>query len=138
MLTDRYSRKIVGHHVSSKMESADALQALEKAVRDLPSDRGCQYCSHEYIGVLRQHGLEVSMTEDNHCYENAHAERVNAILKREYGLGQVLPSLEAACQAVDQAVEIYNTRRPHWALNLGYPAKIHEEGLENFHPPRGG
>ncbi len=59
------------------------------------------------------------MTEDNHCCENAHAERVNGILKREYGLGQVLPSLEAARQAVDQAVEIYNTRRPHWALNLG-------------------
>jgi putative transposase len=143
LLTDRYSRKIVGHHVSAKMESSDALKALEKAVRDLPaekqpihhSDRGCQYCSHEYVGALRQHGLEVSMTEENHCYENAHAERVNGILKREYGLGQVLPSLEAARQAVDQAVEIYNTRRPHWALNLGYPAKIHEEGLKNFSSP---
>lgn len=51
-----------------------------------------------------QHGLEVSMTEENHCYENAHAERVNGILKREYALGQVLPSLEAAGRAVDQAV----------------------------------
>jgi transposase InsO family protein len=146
LLSDRYSRKIVGHHVSSKMESADALKALEKAVRDLPadqqpihhSDRGCQYCSHEYVGALRQRGLEVSMTEDNHCYENAHAERVNGILKREYALGQVLPSLETARKAVDQAVELYNTRRPHWALKLGYPGKIHEEGLKNFHPPAGG
>ena len=143
LLTDRYSRKIVGYHVSTKMESSDALKALEKAVRDLPadrqpihhSDRGCQYCSHEYVGALRQHGLEVSMTEENHCYENAHAERVNGILKREYALGQVLPSLEAARQAVDQAVKLYNTRRPHWALNLGYPAKIHEEGIENFSSP---
>jgi transposase InsO family protein len=128
------------------MESADALKALEKAVRDLPadqqpihhSDRGCQYCSHEYVGALRQRGLEVSMTEDNHCYENAHAERVDGILKREYALGQVLPSLETARKAVDQAVELYNTRRPHWALKLGYPGKIHEEGLKNFHPPAGG
>ena len=146
LLSDRYSRKIVGHYVSSKMESADAIKALEKAVHDLPakqqpihhSDRGCQYCSHEYVGALRQRGLEVSMTEENHCYENAHAERVNGILKREYALGQVLPSLEAARKAVDQAVELYNTRRPHWSLNLNYPAKIHEEGLKNFHPPAGG
>ena len=143
LLSDRYSRKIVGHHVSSKMESADALKALEKAVHDLPakqqpihhSDRGCQYCSHEYIRALRQRGLEVSMTEENHCYENAHAERVNGILKREYALGQVLPSLEAARKAVDQAVELYNTRRPHWSLNLNYPAKVHEEGIENFSSP---
>jgi putative transposase len=79
------------------------------------------------------------MTEDNHRYENAQAERVNGILKREYGLSQVLPSLESARQAVDQAVELYNTRRPHWALKLGYPAKIHEEGLKNFSSPsRGG
>jgi putative transposase len=143
LLSDRYSRKIVGHHVSSKMESADALKALEKAVHDLPakqqpihhSDRGCQYCSHEYVGALRQRGLEVSMTEENHCYENAHAERVNGILKREYALGQVLPSLEAARKAVDQAVELYNTRRPHWSLNLNYPAKVHEKGIENFLSP---
>jgi hypothetical protein len=72
------------------------------------------------------------MTEDNHCYENAHAERVNGILKREYALGQVLPSLG---KAVDQAVELYNTRRPHWALNLGYPAKNHEESFEKFSFP---
>jgi len=146
LLSDRYSRKIVGHHVSSKMESADALQALEKAVKDLPadqqpihhSDRGGQYCSHEYVGALRQRGLEVSMTEDNHCYENAHAERVNGILKREYALGEVLPSLEAARKAVDQAVELYNTRRPHWSLNLSYPAEVHQEDSKIFHPPAGG
>lgn len=145
LLSDRYSRKIVGHYVSAKMESADALKALEKAVHDLPpaqrpihhSDRGCQYCSHEYVGELKKQGLEVSMTEDKHCYENAHAERVNGILKREYALGQVLPSLEAARKAVDQAVELYNTRRPHWSLQLGYPAKVHEEGLRNFSSPGG-
>jgi len=116
LFSDRYSRRIVGHYVSSKMESADALKALEKAVKDLPadrqpihhSDRGCQYCSHGYVGALRKRGLEVSTTEDNHCYENAHAERVNRILKREYGLGQVLPSLEAVRKAADQAVDLYS------------------------------
>jgi len=77
------------------------------------------------------------VTEDNHCYENALAERVNGNLKREYALGSVLPSLEAARKTADQAVELYNTRRPHWSLKLDYPAKIHEEGLENFHTPRG-
>lgn len=146
LLSDRYSRKIVGHHVSAKMESADALEALAKAVRDLPreqqpihhSDRGCQYCSHEYVEELKKRGLEISMTEDNHCYENAHAERVNGILKREYALGRVLPSLEAARKAADQAVELYNTRRPHWSLQLDYPAKVHEEGLKKFSSPSRG
>jgi putative transposase len=137
LVSDRYSRKIVGHHVSAKMESADALQALAKAVRDLPaekkpihhSDRGCQYCSHEYVGALRQHGLEVSMTEENHCYENAHAERVNGILKREYALGQVFPSLEAARKTTDQAVEL---------LQHAPSALVAELGLSGENPRRGG
>jgi len=134
LISDQYSRKIVGYNLSEKMESADAVKALESAVNKLPkdqrpchhSDRGCQYCSHEYIGCLKKHGLSVSMTEQNHCYENAQAERLNGILKQEYGLGGRLRSPQIAQRLVDQAVLIYNTLRPHRSLNMEYPSVIHE------------
>jgi len=135
LISDQYSRKIVGYHLSEKMESADAIKALEGAIEYLPahklpchhSDRGCQYCSHEYINKLAQRGLSVSMTEQNHCYENAQAERLNGILKQEYGLGQRLRSAEIAQKMVDQAIWIYNNIRPHRSLQMKYPTQIHEE-----------
>lgn len=142
LISDQYSRKIVGYHLSEKMESADAIKALEAAVKDLPpdmrpchhSDRGCQYCSHEYIGKLRKNGLSVSMTEQNHCYENAQAERLNGILKQEYGLGQRLRSSEIAHAMVKQAVWLFNHMRPHRSLQMRYPAQVHEE---KFFAPMG-
>lgn len=135
LISDQYSRKIVGYHLSEKMESADAIKALEQAAEDLPpekrpchhSDRGCQYCSHEYIGKLREKGLSVSMTEYNHCYENAQAERLNGILKQEYGLGQKLRSARIAHELVEQAVWMYNNIRPHRSLQMRYPAQVHCE-----------
>jgi len=92
LITDRFSRKIVGCHIGDNLESIGCQMALEKALKDLPadcfpvhhSDRGCQYCCHEYVQMLNNRGLEISMTEENHCYENAMAERVNGILKQEY------------------------------------------------------
>lgn len=137
LISDQYSRKIVGHYLGNKMESADAIKALEAAIKDLPadkqpchhSDRGCQYCSHEYIGKLTQRGLSVSMTEQNHCYENAQAERLNGILKQEYGLGQKMRSAQIAKEMVDQAVWLYNNIRPHRSLLMKYPAQVHQEIL---------
>jgi transposase InsO family protein len=137
LISDQYSRKIVGYHLSERMETSDAIQALEMAVEDLPtdkrpchhSDRGCQYCSHEYIGKLAQKDLSVSMTEQNHCYENAQAERLNGILKQEYGLGQRLRSAAVAHSMVEQAVWLYNHYRPHRSLCLDYPSKVHEEKI---------
>jgi transposase InsO family protein len=95
LITDAWSRKIVGYHAGDTLETQGCLNALEKAVKELMdgmfpvhhSDRGCQYCSHVYTGRLREYGLEISMTEEMHCYENAKAERVNGILKQEYYLG---------------------------------------------------
>jgi putative transposase len=95
LVTDRVSRKIVGHYCSEDLPSAGCVQALEMALQGLPenakpihhSDRGTQYCSREYIRRLEERGLPISMTEKNHCAENALAERVNGILKGEYGLG---------------------------------------------------
>jgi putative transposase len=74
---------------------------------------------------LEARGLGISMTEQDHCAENALAERMNGILKSEYGLGRELAAKKQACSAVDQAVSLYNTRRPHTALGYRFPEAVH-------------
>ena len=135
LITDAWSRKIVGYHAEDTLETEGCLKALEKAVKELVdgmfpihhSDRGCQYCSHVYTGRLREYGLGISMTEEMHCYENAKAERVNGILKQEYSLGGSFRTKPQAIEAVDQAVFLYNTRRPHLALKYKTPEAAHRE-----------
>ncbi len=135
LITDDWSRKIVGYHAGDTLETEGCLRALEQAVKELVdgmfplhhSDRGCQYCSHLYTGKLREYGLGISMTEELHCYENAKAERVNGILKQEYFLGGCFRTKQQAIKAVDQAVWLYNTRRPHQSLKYEIPAVVHEK-----------
>ncbi len=133
LLTDKYSRKIVGYHCGDTLEATGCLSALAMALGELPageqpihhSDRGSQYCCHEYVNGLHDRGLRVSMTEVDHCAENALAERMNGILKSEYGLGRESPTKAAARQLVAQAVPLYNTRRPHTNLGMRTPAVVH-------------
>ena len=135
LVTDKYSRKVVGYHLGRTLEAQDTLKALRMALRELPdgstpihhSDRGCQYCSHEYVKELTAHGLTVSMTEENHCAENAQAERMNGILKQEYFLNYEFRSIKQARKAVDEAIHLYNTRRPHRSLKLRTPEQVHQE-----------
>ena len=135
LIMDLYSRKIVGHHCGDSLESVGCVQALDQALGDLPpdcspihhSDRGCQYCCHEYIDRLIERDLPVSMTEQNHCYENANAERVNGILKQEYGLRMTFRDIEQARRAVAQGVGLYNNRRPHMSLQYQVPAVVHRQ-----------
>jgi putative transposase len=133
LITDKYSRKIVGYHLGETLETEECLRALEMALEKKPanasiihhSDRGCQYCSHRYVDELKKHGFEISMTEENHCSENALAERVNGILKQEYWLGSTFRSIEQACSAVAEAIYLYNVRRPHMSLNYKTPEQVH-------------
>jgi transposase InsO family protein len=133
LITDYYSHKIVGYHLAQTLETKDTLKALDMALEHLPSgatpihhsDRGCQYCSHEYVQRLQEGGLLISMTEENHCAENAMAERMNGILKQEYSLGCVFRTGAQALLAVDEAVYLYNVCRPHRSLNLRKPDEIH-------------
>ncbi len=133
LVTDHSSRKIVGYQVSENLETEGCLKALEMALESLPagvrpmhhSDRGCQYGSHEYVTKLQEHGLEISMTEQDHCAENALAERMNGILKQEYGLGEEWATKEELRQLVKQAVWLYNNKRPHTALGYDYPERVH-------------
>ncbi len=135
LIMDAYSRKIVGFHLDDTLESIGCQTALKMALRDLPegafpihhSDRGCQYCCHAHVELLQSRGLPISMTEILHCYENAKAERLNGILKGEYDLDQTFRNKAQAKQAFDQAVYLYNCRRPHSKLQYRFPADVHQE-----------
>lgn len=137
LVTDKWSRKIVGHHCGESLEVEGSLKALEMALEELPgqaqpihhSDRGSQYCSHRYVERLVERQLGVSMTEQDHCAENALAERLNGILKQEYGLGARFLTKAAVLRAVAQAVWLYNNRRPHTALGFRMPEAVHRLGL---------
>lgn len=133
LVSDAFSRCIVGYDCSDSLEMEGALRALQMAVKQLPkdsramhhSDRGCQYCCGEYIDRLRQGGVQISMTEENHCYENAQAERLNGILKQEYGLGETFVNKQEVVLAVDEAVMLFNHYRPHTALAFRMPMAVH-------------
>lgn len=139
LITDKYSRKIVGWNLSDNMESAECRKALERALKDLPpgsrpihhSDRGSQYCCHEYVELLNKWNLPVSMTELDHCAENALAERMNGILKQEYGLGVEFRSKAMVPAIAGQSIHLYNTRRPHSALGNRFPSEVYEKALLN-------
>ena len=132
LITDQYSRKIVGYALSLSLNIEGALAALAMALQPDPggsrihhSDRGIQYCSHDYVDLLEKNNVQISMTEENHVYENAMAERVNGILKTELlGDTENLP-FPAVKHLVIQSIEIYNNERLH--MNLGYrtPAAVH-------------
>ncbi len=125
LITDAYTREILGYNIGDTLETEGCLKALKMASRAIPkgatpihhSDRGCQYASHLYANALKKFGYIASMTEDQHCYENAKAERVNGILKREYYLDANFPTKDLAKKAVENAIKVYNNLRIHDALN---------------------
>lgn len=133
LVTDLHSRKIVGWHLGQTLEAHECLQALEMAIEQLPlnrwpihhSDRGCQYCCFLYVEALEKRGISISMTEDNHCYENCYAERVNGILKDEYNLDLAFRTKKQATMAVAQSVDLYNNHRPHGSIGMQKPAQFH-------------
>jgi putative transposase len=145
LLTDKVSRHIVGHHCGDSLEVTGCLAALDMALQQLPegarpihhSDRGSQYCCHEYVNRSVEGGLTLSMTETDHCAENALAERMNGILKGEYGLDQRFKTKVLAKQAATQAIHLYGTRRPHTALGHQFPAVVHARFLPPAPPSCG-
>jgi len=134
LITDMYSRKIVGYDISDSLELAGCLRALSKALRSARpasglvhhSDRGIQYCSNQYVKELKKRKIKISMTEENHCYENAIAERVNGILKDEFYLDQCFFNTGNACKATKNAIKIYNNKRLHLSLGFKTPNMVFE------------
>jgi putative transposase len=133
LVMDAFSRAIVGYDCSDSLEMEGALRALQMALGQLPggakamhhSDRGVQYCCDAYIEALASAGLSISTTQENHCYENAQAERLNGTLKREYGLGGTFVRKSDVKPTVAQAVMLYNHHRPHQALGYRMPMQVH-------------
>lgn len=132
LVMDVYSRKIVGHWSSESLSAEGCMKALRMALAGAPeacpihhSDRGLQYCCSDYIDLLQRRGCAISMTEVNHCYENAKAERLNGILKDEYGLGMTFKTKRHATDAIQQAILLYNCFRPHTCLKYKTPEAVY-------------
>lgn len=133
LVTDKFSRKIVGYDLSDSLKSEGSIRALQMAINQRDnlhelihhSDRGLQYCSYEYQQLLAQHQIKPSMTEQYDPYENALAERMKGILKTEFLLEDGFPSSHLARLAIEESIETYNTIRPHTSLNMRTPQQIH-------------
>lgn len=147
LVMDSYSRAIVGYDCSDSLEMEGALRALSMAQRQLPagvvtmhhSDRGSQYCCGAYIEQLRLREMIISMTEEDHCAENSRAERLNGILKQEFGLGSTFTGKDEVPGVVKEAVDLYNHRRPHGSLGNRFPMSVHASWvLEGVNRPKGG
>ena len=135
LITDAFSRFIVGYDLSTSLAMEGCLRALNQALDRAAShsleglihhsDHGVQYTAHPYLLRLDQSGIQPSMGQIGNCYDNALAERINGILKCEYGLSDLFVNLEHAQLAVQDAVWLYNYHRPHFSLDLRKPADVH-------------
>lgn len=134
LITDVHSRKIVGYDLSDSLELKGCVRALNKAIYQAKninglihhSDRGIQYCSNVYTQILKRKKIDISMTEENHCYENAIAERVNGILKDEFYLDQTFDSIAHAKRATKNAINLYNEIRLHLSLDYKTPNMVYK------------
>lgn len=134
LITDAYSHRIVGYHLSRDLEAVSSMKALRMAIKQagkVPeglihhSDRGVQYCSQKYVELLQEHGISISMTEKGDPLENAVAERLNGIIKQEYlELGKV-DTVPEAINELDRAVALYNGGRPHSSISMFTPDQVH-------------
>jgi len=136
LVTDAYSKKIMGWSLDDNMKVSMVKDALKMAHENRihnrasvihHSDRGMQYCCPDYTEFAGNLNFLMSTTQNSDPYENAIAERINGILKYEFGLRNVLPSVEVARKIVKQAVEIYNNERLHWSLDLKTPQYVHQQ-----------
>ena len=134
LVTDAYSRKIMGYNVSDNMRAENVVKALRQAAKHRQtrrpllhhSDRGLQYCSAIYQQELKRHDIRPSMTDGYDCYQNALAERVNGILKQEFLLCRCRNLKELKSQVRD-SVDIYNRLRPHLSLGMKTPEDVHKK-----------
>lgn len=136
LVTDAYSKKIMGYELNKSLSTDGPLKALKMAInnRQYPtqalihhSDRGLQYCSSDYIAELKEQNMIVSMTQNGDPYENAVAERINGILKYEFLMVDGFNSYSLAARAIKESIEIYNHDRPHLSCNMLTPNQAHRQ-----------
>jgi len=138
MITDAFSRKIVGYAVGDNMETSTMIDALKMAIAGRKqthfqtihhSDRGMQYCSKEYRLLTSHNNIRLSMTENGDPYENALAERMNRTIKEEFGMDKILKSKEQVSALVAESVRLYNQKRPHLALEMRTPESVYKQKI---------
>ena len=136
LITDAYSKKIVGYNVSDNLNTESSLVALRLAIKQrknkqMPlihhSDRGLQYCSNDYQKILNKNDIQPSMTQNSDPYENAVAERINGILKQEFFIDKYNKDLPIMKQIIKETVNIYNENRPHLSNHMLTPNQMHEQ-----------
>lgn len=138
MITDAYSRKIMGYAVNDNMETESMIEALKMAVnqRKNPlestihhSDRGLQYCSKEYAALTANNNIKLSMTQNGDPYENALAERMNRTIKEEFGMDRKMKNKEQVQKLIEESIFLYNTKRPHLALKMKTPDQVYNKKI---------
>lgn len=136
LVTDLYSRKVMGWCLSPTLHAEHTLKALEMAIRNSGcnltglihhSDRGCQYCSERYVSLLKSSGILISMTQSGDPLENAVAERVNGIIKNEWLMHENIMDGNIALKRISEIINIYNNIRPHASLNYLTPESAYTE-----------
>jgi putative transposase len=134
LITDAYSKKILGHRLANTLDSVHAVNSLQDAIKNtcqpIPglihhSDRGIQYCSKEYTDLLNKHGISISMTENGDPLENAIAERINGILKDEYLNDEISKQGDLDAEKLKKTIETYNKLRPHLSCDMLTPEIAH-------------
>jgi transposase InsO family protein len=137
MITDAYSRKIVGFSTSKTLGTEGPIEALKMAIKNRHStgelvhhsDRGLQYCSKEYVEQLEKNKIRISMTEGSDPYENALAERMNRTIKEEFLITEKIRDYELLKKTVAESIDIYNAERPHLSWGMLYPVDVHEQTI---------
>ena len=136
LVTDAYSKKIMGHNLADNMKAEESEKALKLAIKNCVykteptihhSDRGLQYCSSSYQKILKKNHIKPSMTQKYDPYENAIAERVNGILKDEFNLDKSFDNFNQAKSVIDSIIDIYNDERPHLSCELLTPNQMHNQ-----------
>jgi transposase InsO family protein len=136
LVTDAYSRKVVGYQVAETLAAVESIQALNMALLALGptrpvqlthhSDRGQQYCCNEYVKLLQDYNIKISMTENGDPLENAIAERINGIIKDEYLEAYEVDTIEEAKALLTSVIELYNNERPHMSIGNLVPNQVHQ------------
>jgi transposase InsO family protein len=135
LITDAYSKKIMGYELLDNLSASGPLKALDMALKNRKythnlihhSDRGLQYCSTDYIAKLNENGIIISMTENGDPYENAIAERINGILKYEFLLIEGFSNHLQAVNVIKESIDIYNEKRPHLSCEMLTPNQAHKQ-----------
>ena len=136
LITDAYSKRIMGYNVSNSLNAAGAVAALQMALKNRKykkealihhSDRGIQYCGNDYQQLLEKHSIRCSMTQKYDPYQNAVAERVNGIIKQVFLDGILVKDLELMSKIIEESIQIYNQKRPHLSCYMLTPEKMHQQ-----------